>query len=45
MGLDMFLFKHKKFRDNDEKFNELVRQDEKRNPLLEKKQIWFALGL
>lgn len=28
MGLDMFLFKHKKFKDNDEKFNELARQNE-----------------
>lgn len=28
MGLDMYLFKHKKFKDNDEKFNELARQDE-----------------
>lgn len=29
MGLDMFLFKHKKFKDNDEKFNELAKQNEK----------------
>ena len=28
MGLDMYLFKHKKFRDNDEEFNKLVRQNE-----------------
>lgn len=28
MGLDMYLFKHKKFRDNDKEFNELARQNE-----------------
>ena len=28
MGLDMYLFKHKKFRDNDEEFNKLERENE-----------------
>lgn len=28
MGLDMYLFKHKKFRDNDEEFNKLARENE-----------------
>lgn len=28
MGLDMYLFKHKKFRNNDEEFNKLARKNE-----------------